>query len=641
MSFRTRLTLFFVLIVVVPMIALGVVVVRLVADSEQGKATARSSAYVAVARERYREQAAGAAHDATALAADRPLAAALRRGDARAARARAARLARAGGLARVRILRGGRPFVALGRADAVAGGIARVTAQDGRQLATIEASRLTARDFARLLPRAPGVDVVLTRDGRLLAAVPPLPGATGPRGAAQLAARGTATLAGADYAVASVRAADLDGRTDTIAVLTAITSTSGAIAHRTWLALGLLAALLLLALAGAIVVSHQLQAQLARLLAAARRIGEGDLATTVPVQGDDELAALAREFNRMSAELARRIEQLGRERGRLRTSIQRIGETFAAGLDRDALLEIGAQTVVDAVEADCGRASVLIGRPGALQERARAGARDEPAAATALAAAERQALAHARLGTARDGDVYALAAPIAREGARETLHGLIAVARRGRPFDDAERELVASLARQTGLSLENVGLHDRVRRQAVTDDLTGLFNHRRFQEVIASEIAAAQRYDRPLALLLLDIDDFKAINDTYGHQQGDVVLREVARVLRDCSREIDEPARYGGEEMAVALPQTDLDGAYAIAERVRVAVEALAIPRLDGSGSLSVTVSCGVAAGSDDKDALVADADAALYSAKRGGKNRTVRAPARAVRPLPVGELPR
>jgi diguanylate cyclase (GGDEF)-like protein len=636
MSFRTRLTLFFVLIVIVPMVALGVVVVRLVGDSEQGKAAARSAAYLTVAREDFRRQAARAAREASALAADPALAAALRRGDARATSARAAGLARPRGLIRVKILRDGRPLVALGDPTAVAAGIARVRVPSGRQVATVEVAQLTARAFVQRIPVAPGVDVALARAARVLATAPR---SLGPD-AARLPAHGTATLHGTDYAVASFRAADLDGRSDTIAVLTSVASASGAIVHNTRLVLGLLAAFLLLALAGALTVSRQLQAQLARLLAAAKRIGKGDLTTTVPVQGDDELAELAREFNRMSAELARRIEQLGRERGRLRSSIQRIGETFAAGLDRDALLEIGVQTVVDAVEAGCGRASTIDEGDG-LTRRASAGSVPDTSATTALAAAERQALAHAHAATALDGDVHALAAPIAREGDRTTLHGLVAVARRGRPFDDAERDLVASLARQTGLSLENVELHDRVQRQAVTDDLTGLFNHRRFQEVIASEVAAAQRYDRPLALLLLDIDDFKTVNDTHGHQQGDVVLREVGRVLRECSREIDEPARYGGEEMAVALPQTDLDGAYAIAERVRRAVEALVIPRLDGSGSLSVTVSCGVAAGSDDKDALVADADAALYSAKRAGKNRTVRAPARAVPPLPVGELRR
>jgi diguanylate cyclase (GGDEF)-like protein len=141
--------------------------------------------------------------------------------------------------------------------------------------------------------------------------------------------------------------------------------------------------------------------------------------------------------------------------------------------------------------------------------------------------------------------------------------------------------------------------------------------------------AAARRFDQALALLMIDVDDFKRVNDTYGHQQGDLVLREVAAVLRDCSREVDEPARYGGEELVVALQQTDLGGGEAIAERVRTAVEALELPRLDGRGTLRVTVSCGVAASSDgNPTALVAAADAALYAAKRAGKNRTMRADA-------------
>jgi diguanylate cyclase (GGDEF)-like protein len=181
------------------------------------------------------------------------------------------------------------------------------------------------------------------------------------------------------------------------------------------------------------------------------------------------------------------------------------------------------------------------------------------------------------------------------------------------------------------VSIENVDLHQAVRRQALTDELTGLFNHRRFQEVISHEVERARRFETPLALVMLDLDDFKAVNDRHGHLQGDLVLREVARVLRDTAREVDEPARYGGEELAVALPQTDLDGARHFAERLRERIEALRVPRVDGTGSLRVTASLGVAAlpqaaSPGDKDALVAAADAALYEAKRLGKNRVAAA---------------
>jgi diguanylate cyclase (GGDEF)-like protein len=240
---------------------------------------------------------------------------------------------------------------------------------------------------------------------------------------------------------------------------------------------------------------------------------------------------------------------------------------------------------------------------------------------------EARALESGKLAEGADEAAAALAHPLVT-GAGEVV-GLISVARAGEPFTPDERDLFGYLASQATVSIENVDLHELVQRQAVTDELTGLFNHRRFQEVVAAEVERARRYDQAVGLVMLDIDDFKMVNDTHGHQQGDIVLREVARVLRASSREIDEPARYGGEELAVALPQTDLEGTYQLAERVRTAVESLAIPRLDGGGILRVTASFGAAAlpeSADDKETLIAAADAALYRAKSAGKNRTERA---------------
>jgi diguanylate cyclase (GGDEF)-like protein len=126
---------------------------------------------------------------------------------------------------------------------------------------------------------------------------------------------------------------------------------------------------------------------------------------------------------------------------------------------------------------------------------------------------------------------------------------------------------------------------------------------------------------------MLDIDDFKSVNDTYGHQQGDVVLEHVVNALRETSREADTPARYGGVEMALILPHTDLGGAYVTAERLRVAIAELRIPRLDEEGILRVPASVGVASSSEgSKDALITDADGARYTAKHQGKNQTVKA---------------
>jgi diguanylate cyclase (GGDEF)-like protein len=214
------------------------------------------------------------------------------------------------------------------------------------------------------------------------------------------------------------------------------------------------------------------------------------------------------------------------------------------------------------------------------------------------------------------------------DGTNEVL-GVISVARGERPFDRGERDLVAYLARQAGVSMENVGLHEQVQRQALTDELTGLYNHRHFVETLSAECDRARRFGQPVGLVMVDLDDFKAVNDTYGHQQGDQVLRSVAGLMRKYSREIDGPARYGGEELAVVLPQTDLDGAYQLAERLRTGIAELAIPLVAGGGEMRVTASLGVAAlpeNAEDPDPLIAAADAALYAAKRTGKNKTVRA---------------
>ena len=171
-------------------------------------------------------------------------------------------------------------------------------------------------------------------------------------------------------------------------------------------------------------------------------------------------------------------------------------------------------------------------------------------------------------------------------------------------------------------------MHENTRREALTDELTGLANVRRFGDALSRELERTRRFSGQFSLML-DIDDFKRVNDEFGHQQGDVVLVEVARELRDQCREIDHVAGYGGEEMALILPETDLAGAVHLAERVRRAIARRPIGRLDGDGVIAVTASFRVAAvpeSASDAQGLIAAADGALSRAKRAGKNRVATA---------------
>jgi len=305
--------------------------------------------------------------------------------------------------------------------------------------------------------------------------------------------------------------------------------------------------------------------------------------------------------NRMAAiTLEQRLFDLGRERARLRTAIERVGRAFSSSLDRAELLEIVLQTAVDAVDGDCGRIRLAGGEEVAHGPSA--------GLTPALLAAE------TALATGAAGQGYAVARSLSDAG-------VIAVARRGRAFTPGECDVLDYLSAQAAASIANVALHELAARQAMTDELTGLANHRRFHELLAREQAGGESR----ALIILDIDNFKLVNDRHGHQTGDAVLRAVGQVVRANCRDSDEAARYGGEEIAVVLPGATLERAHEVAERIRAAIAAHQFPVV-GGGVLRVTASVGVAAtapGCGHAELLTA-ADTALYAAKRGGKNRTV-----------------
>lgn len=194
-------------------------------------------------------------------------------------------------------------------------------------------------------------------------------------------------------------------------------------------------------------------------------------------------------------------------------------------------------------------------------------------------------------------------------------------------FGRDDIELLATLAHCASGAIGNARLYGQMADLARSDALTGMANRRTFDERLGIEATRGERYRRPFAVLALDVDHFKRVNDTYGHPAGDEVLRFIAGRLRESARAgIDVAARLGGEEFGLLLPETALHGARLAAERIRAQL-AGSIIRLAGGIELGVTVSIGVACSPDhatSADALMHSADQALYAAKRLGRNRTV-----------------
>jgi diguanylate cyclase (GGDEF)-like protein len=351
----------------------------------------------------------------------------------------------------------------------------------------------------------------------------------------------------------------------------------------------LLIALVLIALL-AYVEGRSIVRTLSGLVEAARGIAQGKLDERVPVKGRDEFAQLGRAFNEMADQLQARLTELEAERTRVRDATMRFGEALAATHDPDELLRVIVETAVEATGAAGGYLEgsdgfdLAAGDPDAQGERLR----------------------------------FAVTA------GRENFGTLVLI---GERFGDDHCETANWLVGHAAIALANARKHRTVEKQALVDPLTGLPNRRVAEGALETELSRAGRFDEPLAMIMSDLDDFKRINDRWGHPFGDVVLREFAAALAESIRDIDLAGRWGGEEFAVVLPGTDLDGGAALAERIRANLRARVLVAPDGE-RVEVTASFGVAAypAAQTKDELVGAADAALYDAKRGGKDQVARA---------------
>jgi diguanylate cyclase (GGDEF)-like protein len=336
--------------------------------------------------------------------------------------------------------------------------------------------------------------------------------------------------------------------------------------------------------------------------------------------------------------LTRRAEEyaveLDRSRQEFRRSLVRLGDALGASDDREQLVRVLLDAALALTSGDT--AVFWVDRGPSVDARAGCGAggdearrvpRGEGLVGRVAGSAEPACWADGATPLA-DGEpeaVTALAVPVR---ARGRLYGVLSVYRRsGAMFGDDELDDTVGLARQAGAAIDTTYLHDEARRLSLTDGLTSLWNRRQFELRAAQELERAVRFRERFSVVIVDLDDFKRVNDTHGHLVGDAVLIEIAQRLVAATREVDTVARFGGEEFVLLLPQTDALGAVRVAEKVRE--EVAAKPVTTDAGALPVTLSAGVACHPDDGtsiEALLGAADEALYAAKAAGKNRVVHA---------------
>jgi two-component system cell cycle response regulator len=388
-------------------------------------------------------------------------------------------------------------------------------------------------------------------------------------------------------------------------------------------------------------IARAAMSPLDELATAAGRVALGDFDVRTPVRSRDEVGRLAATFNAMTKALQTYVEALDRKEIELHRDLARVGETLSGTHDLDRISTVALTTAMSNVDASAGAVFLLDeDHPDQLVVAHQRGAAswqlvspEQAGSPVYRALAEHRVLA-GQVGIDEGFDhftgaatgTYVLCAPI---GVPERPYGVLCLydPATGGGFTARDVQVIEAFATQTSAAVENVLLHREAERLSITDGLTGLWNYRYLTHALGREIERAERFQRPLALLVLDLDHFKAVNDAHGHPRGDAVLIELAQRLRAQIREIDVLARYGGEEFVLLLPETELVGAEQLAVRILAAVRDVPFGLMakDTPTSLTLTGSIGLAVlapgTSMDPQGLLHTADAALYRAKHAGRD--------------------
>jgi two-component system cell cycle response regulator len=393
----------------------------------------------------------------------------------------------------------------------------------------------------------------------------------------------------------------------------------------------------LLAVGIAVLSARATTQPLQELGTAAARIASGDLSTVIEVRSKDEVGRLAIAFNAMTDDLRDYVGQLEASRDELQSGLARLGDTLSSTHDLDRILAVVLESSMASTRATGGMVLLLTPSRDELVLAASHGV-DVPldlrlkvgegvSGRVALSGDPVRGIVgdgpgELRPAAAEPGHTSIIAVPLKSSGTVIGVLDLYGSTASG-GFDENDLATIRTFASQATVAVDNVLLHEEAQRLSITDGLTGLWNYRYFTMTVGKEIERAARFSRPLALLMLDLDHFKDVNDTFGHQRGDAVLVELAGRIKAEVRDVDTVARYGGEEIVVVLPETDYAGAAQLAERICDAVRRKPFGE-PGVPLIHLTVSAGGAVFPEHGLAasiLLARADEALYTSKRSGRD--------------------